>query len=110
MVKYPILQATASNRQVVVVDFVYKDEIAEAGFVTNGANIPRIFWCIISPFTPKYSNAYVIHDLLCKREEYAKADKYFEELLYSVEINIKTIVMVNVVKAYHTLRYGTKHI
>jgi len=108
MVEYPVLIANIKNRQIVQKDFKYKDIIVPKGFVTNGANVPRIFWSLISPFTPKYSNAYVVHDYLCNKEQYVKADKYFEELLYSVEINIKTIVMVKVVKVYHMFKYNVR--
>lgn len=52
-------------------DFVYIDpnEIkwsAPEGSIVDGASIPRIFWTIFgSPFTGKYRDASVIHDVAC---------------------------------------------
>ena len=75
------------------------------GYETNGADIPRMFWSIVPPFKPKYLPAIVIHDYLCSKKDYAKADKYFEELLYSIEDTIITRLMVLFVKIYHRVRY-----
>ena len=39
---------------------------APAGSVVNGASIPRVFWSVIgSPFTGRFRNASVVHDVAC---------------------------------------------
>lgn len=39
--------------------------LVPAGFITDGASIPKIFWSIIgSPFTGKYKKPALIHDYL----------------------------------------------
>jgi hypothetical protein len=39
---------------------------APAGSVVNGASIPRPFWTVIgSPFTGRFRNASVVHDVAC---------------------------------------------
>lgn len=40
--------------------------IVPAGYVTDGASIPRIFWAVL-PSWGRYSRAAVVHDLLCTR-------------------------------------------
>ena len=50
------------------------------GFVTNGADIPRIFWSIFPPDSPEYLSAVVLHDYLCanvSKYGYEMADKMF---------------------------------
>ena len=50
------------------------------GFVTNGADIPRIFWSIFPPNSPEYLSAVVLHDYLCanvSKYGYEMADKMF---------------------------------
>jgi len=84
-------------------DFIYKDVLVPKGYITNGANIPRVFWCFIPPFKPRYLKAVVLHDWLCDKEEYKKADELFEEVLFKLEISFKTKVMVWAVKAYHKI-------
>lgn len=44
---------------------------ADPGFLTDGASIPRALWTPIgSPFTGKYPNAAVIHDVGCVSRKY----------------------------------------
>jgi hypothetical protein len=107
MLEFPKLQGTDSNLQVLLEDFTYKDCTVKKGFLTNGSNVPRIFWNIIPPFKPLYSAAYVVHDYLCKLEQYELADQYFAELLYMADgVNFRTRSMVIAVTSYHHIRYG----
>ena len=76
-------------------------------YVTNGANIPRIFWSIIPPFYPLYLNAVVVHDYYCDLEYYSLADYYFKLLLLSVEDSYKTRSMIWSVKHWHKYKYST---
>lgn len=104
---FPKLQATTNNLQVLLEEYTYKDVTVPMGFLTNGSNIPRLLWSIIPPFKPLYSPAYLVHDYLCKLEQYELADKYFEELLYMADgENVVTKSMVIAVRVYHRLRYG----
>ena len=89
--------------------FRYYNILVPAGYVTNGANIPRIFWSIVPPFSPRLLPAVVVHDYLCDKEAYALADKAFERLLRDLEVAVwQRVVMVCAVKWYHRIRYGVK--
>ncbi len=103
---YPILCPNNDNKYVNKSPFEYKDCIVPEGYITNGANIPRIFWSIVPPFKPKYMHAVLIHDYLCDKEQYKKADEYFKELLFAAEYSFITYTMVMLVKIYHKLKYG----
>ena len=41
------------------------------GYKTNGADIPRIFWCIFPPNSPRYLSAVLVHDFLCDEAEFS---------------------------------------
>jgi hypothetical protein len=46
--------------------------VADPGFSTDGASIPRALWTIVgSPFTGKYIGAAVIHDVGCDTHKYS---------------------------------------
>jgi len=105
----PILKPTKDNRFIVVGPYrINNNIVVPAGYKTNGANIPRIFWWLIPPFKPKYLPAVIAHDYLCDLEQYKLADKVFEGLLFSIEKSLKTKLMVFAVKIYHFAKYGTK--
>ncbi len=42
------LQPAGKDTWRLLVDFEYKGILVPAGFITNGANIPRIFWFFLS--------------------------------------------------------------
>jgi hypothetical protein len=45
---------------------------ANPGFITDGASIPRALWTVVgSPFTGKYVDAAVIHDVGCDTHKYS---------------------------------------
>lgn len=71
-----------------------------AGYETNGADIPRVFWSYIPPNTPKYLPAIVVHDWLCDNHMYEYADSMFEEILLEIEDSSRTRIMVRSVKFY----------
>lgn len=60
-----------------------------AGFITDGASIPRIFWSILSPFG-KYFSAAVIHDYLysVNNTEFNRkeSDLIFKEAMFNIGI------------------------
>lgn len=39
--------------------------LVPAGFLTDGASVPRLLWCLIPPWG-KYGQAAVVHDYLCE--------------------------------------------
>lgn len=78
-----------------------------AGFCTNGASIPRIFWAILSPFDPRYMEEATIHDFICDKGQYARADDWFERLLID-NTEIKTWhrkVFIGSVRFWHWFAY-----
>jgi len=98
-----------NDRYVLLEDFIYKDVVVPKGYITNGADIPRLFWTIWPPNRSEYLPAVVIHDYLCDAELYPKADKYFEEILNILKVNrITVLFFTHFVKIYHRIRYGVK--
>jgi hypothetical protein len=95
---------TSGNRYVLLEQYL----MVPAGYRTNGANIPMIFWWVTPPFKPEYLPAVIVHDYLCDKEEYVEADKYFEEILYGIDKCWRTWLMVKFVKLYHFIKYGIK--
>lgn len=83
-------QPTGNGTEVVIEDYVYKDIRLPVGYESDGATIPRIFWSIYPPFYPDYKTASFIHDELCRREQYEKADRYFYELLVKTGVEKTT--------------------
>jgi len=59
-----------------------------AGFVTDYASIPRIFWGILPP-SGKYTKATVLHDYLYASELFDKktADLIFKEAMLSLDVS-----------------------
>lgn len=98
--EYPVLKPTIDNTFVVVHSYEYKDVVIPTGYETNGADIPRVFWSYVPPFKPKYLPAVLVHDYLCSKGLYGKADEYFDEILKSIEDSLKTKVMVLAVMLY----------
>ena len=77
-----------------------------AGFVSDGASVPQIFWSIFPPFG-KYLEAAVVHDYiyeeLCHKFTKEKADRVFKELLKVLRISsVKRNTM------YQCVKYGGK--
>ena len=106
MYKHIVVTPTPDNKYVIHKQILYKDITVPIGYKTNGANVPRLFWSIIPPFKPKYLPAVIVHDYLCDLEQYVKADKYFEEILLSIENSFITKNMVKAVSIYHKFRYN----
>ena len=65
----------------------YRDVVVPRGFVTNGADIPRVFWSIYPPNRSDYLPAVIVHDYLCSVGEYDKADRYFREILVALGVS-----------------------
>ena len=100
------LQPLKNHRYRVVNNYTYKEITVPTGYITNGANIPRIFWSFIPPNKSDIMEAVVIHDYLCDQGMYELADRYFKELLLESEVSTVTVfVMHGAVTSYHYLRY-----
>lgn len=72
--------------------------IIPRGYLTDGASIPRVFWCFYPPYRSEYFSACVIHDFLCSRamhaesikEAYKKADRVLYEAMLSLGVSKMT--------------------
>ena len=98
--------------------FKYKDVEIPAGYITDGASIPRIFWCIFEPHSPEYLTASVLHDYLTDKalklykelgdnSDFKVADDTFRELLELLGVSKwKIMLFYYSVRAYHIIKYG----
>jgi len=103
-------QPTSKGTIVVNIPYIYKDVCIKKGYESNGATIPRIFWTVFPPFSPRYRTACVIHDYLCQKEKYVKADRYFDEILRKSSVGTFTRVsLVSGVRLWHKIAYQTNN-
>jgi len=106
MYKHIVVTPTPDNKYVIHKQILYKDITVPKGYKTNGANVPRLFWSIIPPFKPKYLPAVIVHDYLCDKEEYKKADEHFKACLECLNVSKFTrYIMYYAVRIYHIIRY-----
>ncbi len=99
-------QPTGNGTEIVIEEFRYRDITLKVGFESDGATIPRIFWTLYPPFYPDYKTASMVHDNLCKLEQYGKADEYFNEIL--LKCNVKDRTRKNLVRGvvfWHKIAY-----
>ena len=90
-------------------DFTFGNITVPKGYITNGADIPRIFWSFIPPNKSDILPAVILHDYLCDKEEYKTADRVFERALWFCKVDKKIVVaMVKAVKLYHRVKYGVR--
>lgn len=77
------------------------------GYTTNGASVPRVFWWILSPFNPCYIEEATIHDYLCDKGQYQRADAWFEHLLKQNTLipRWQRKVFIFSVRGWHCLAY-----
>lgn len=69
-----------------------------AGFITDFASVPRIFWSILPPFG-RYTKSAVLHDFLCEewkkgKNTRKKADSIFLESMKAVGVKRLTRVLL----------------
>jgi len=89
----------------------YYNVLVPKNFTTDGASVPRAFWWLFPPNRTDYLPCAIIHDYLCNKGEYRKADEYFKQCLE--EINIpkwQRWLMVTAVVLYHTVRYPKQYL
>jgi len=77
----------SNHRYILNREFRYRDVVVPVGFVTNGADIPRVFWSFYPPNRSDYLPAVIVHDYLCSFQEFEKADRYFKEILIALGIS-----------------------
>jgi hypothetical protein len=76
-----------------------------AGYLTDGASVPRVFWSLLPPWGA-YGQAAVVHDLLCeylsvveqgkpKPITRARADEIFDEAMRVLDVPSATRLMLN---------------
>ena len=75
-----------------------------AGFETDGASVPKVFWALFAPFGP-YFHAAVIHDYLYSnhnsRFTRLESDLLFKEAMYNSGVRAVTREIVfNAVRAF----------
>ena len=100
------LQPLKSHKFKLLDDLSFKDVVVPKGFKTNGADIPRIFWSIYPPNRSDFLPAVIIHDYLCDKGEYKRADDLFEECLKELGVNrFDVVVLVGAVRLYHKFKY-----
>ena len=103
---YPLLRPTNDNKFILEDDFEIAGIKIEKGYLTNGADVPRLFWLFIPPFKPKYLPAVILHDFLFEQKEYTKANILFEKTLLKIEKSFTTKTMILSVKLYTKIKYG----
>jgi hypothetical protein len=105
---YPCLQPTYNNRFILLEEYRYRGIKIPAGYETNGADIPRIFWIFIPPFKPSILPAVLMHDYLIESAKNQKdiliANEYFEEILLQIDNSLKSKVMIGAVKLYWKIK------
>lgn len=71
-------------------DFLFHGVLIPKGFVTNGANIPRLFWSLFPPNSPEYLSAVVLHDYMCAKSgvfTYKEADEMFYRAMIEIGVS-----------------------
>jgi len=101
-----MLQPLKNHKFKLIKSVKYKDITIPKGFRTDGASVPRIFWSLFPPNRTDYLPCAVIHDYLCDKGEYKKADKYFYECLKKLQVDkFSRDLMYYAVRIYHFLKY-----
>ncbi|RAZ54579.1 hypothetical protein CHL10074_07090 [Campylobacter hyointestinalis subsp. lawsonii] len=117
-IRRPVLKPYSKDRFVVVRSYqtdvpLSGDEIhtikIPAGYMTNGADIPRLFWSLFPPNSPEYLSAVVVHDYLCdkakNKQDYKEADEIFYAMLKSLEVaRWKARLFYLACRTYHKIK------
>lgn len=103
-----LLTPLENNTFKVLEDFIYKGTKIPKGYITNGADVPRIFWYFFPPFKPKFLEDIVLHDYLISeaykkglpKDLVIKANQKFYEGISSKENTIITKLTIKFMKIY----------
>lgn len=72
------------------------------GYVSNGADVPRVFWWLFAPYSPEYISAVFIHDFLCEKNKRKFADAMLREAMLEIGVSkLKVWVFYEFCKTYH---------
>ena len=85
-----VVQPIGKDRFRVYEDYHYWGICVPKGFITNGADIPRILWSIFPPNSPEYLSAVVIHDYMCanvREYGYERADEMFYRAMMDIGVS-----------------------
>lgn len=94
--------------------------IIPAGFVSDGASIPRIFWCLIRPagilFIPslihdfgyRYDYLWHVSENGIMKYKYAAGQKFWDKLFFNVAIDINSMVGVDKIAYAALCCFGRK--
>lgn len=111
------LEHEGGRRWMVVEEFTYLTRAGElivvpAGFVTDGASVPRLLWWLFPPFGGNYDEAAVIHDhLYSEAELYAGDDdghvsRAHADTLMLEAMGVKGVDIVDARLIYRGVRLG----
>ena len=64
-----IISPLPEHKYILEEEYRYKDVVVPIGFVTDGADIPRLFWSFYPPNRSDYLPAVIVHDCLCSLGE-----------------------------------------
>lgn len=85
---YVKVKLLPNGKAMLLEDFFYENDkikvTAKAGFVFDGASIPKFFWRVVGhPFSYKLLRSAVIHDIIYATEYFSRSycDDLFEEML-----------------------------
>lgn len=103
-----VVQPIDKDKFRVYKDFSYLGVRVPKGFVTNGANIPRVFWSLFPPNSPEYLSAVVLHDYMCAKNgvfTYKEADEMFHRAMLEIGVaKWKADLFYFWVKWYHKFK------
>lgn len=95
----------------------YKDAyriVIDAGYIWNGANIPRFLWRIVgSQYNPEFLPASMIHDWLCEHKDFIVqngvkiSSNIFRDILILYKVPVfKANVMATTVRLFQYTQKG----
>ena len=108
--EYPLLRPTTRDTFINVNDYTLYGITVPAGYETNGASVPRIFWWIYPPNYPGRITAAMLHDYLTDNA-YTKYDFYrsdlvlYRALLDSGQPKITAKIFYIACRLYHIVKY-----
>ena len=84
-----VVQPIEKDKFRVYENYFYKGVCVPKGFITNGADIPRVLWSIFPPNSPEYLSAVVLHDYMCAKRDvftYKEADEMFYRAMMDIGV------------------------
>ena len=107
---YLRVRPVKGNRWEIVDNYSKLGTFIPKGFITNGADVPRIFWSFFPPNRSDYFPAVVVHDFMCRDAvdyyELLEADRELDTNLKRLQVGkVTRFCMVNACKMWHYFRY-----